>query len=429
MTMSPARRRRGSALRGVVAALLLLCLVLPLGALLLAIETAPRVAPAAPPGAADSLRLREMAERMQAFLDAGSGEVASFHASEAEINAALAAVTRLHPGLAGQVAVGEGWVEATLAVGLHPIPPGYWLNLRARLEPDAGGTAITALHVGRLPLPPALAVPAASRLADRMLGPGSGAALERMVAGLRIDPPELSLTAGLAGPGDGQRLERLKARLQAIATGTTPPARIKARLGRLHGTTPGRDRSLLPFLAAAMDGAQSESETRAAVFALALYCGDPRFGLAIGVPLPEAMQGRANRCGGATLGGRRDLARHFVLSAGLHAATTDRTVRGLGEFKELLDSNPAGTGFSFDDIAANLAGARFAATLLAAPGLAPPGAEAEVMPRIDDLPSGLDAESFETLYGDIESPAYAARLAGITARVEALPFHRDASAP
>ena len=37
-----------------------------------------------------------------------------------------------------------------------------------------------------------------------------------------------------------------------------------------------------------------------------------------------------------------------------------------GEYKELLDSNPYGSGFSFDDLAADRAGIRFAARLLAA---------------------------------------------------------------
>ena len=47
-------------------------------------------------------------------------------------------------------------------------------------------------------------------------------------------------------------------------------------------------------------------ELKAALYALTLYCGDERFGAAIGVELNARMRG-ANRCAGTTLEGRDDL--------------------------------------------------------------------------------------------------------------------------
>ncbi len=49
--------------------------------------------------------------------------------------------------------------------------------------------------------------------------------------------------------------------------------------------------------------------------------------------------------------------------------------------------------------------------------------EADVMPPIDGLPEGLDAEAFQAAYGDIDSPAYRGLLAEIETRIDALPLH------
>ena len=169
---------------------------------------------------------------------------------------------------------------------------------------------------------------------------------------------------------------------------------------------------------------------RAALYALALDCGDPAFGEAIGVePAPSGWSRAGNGCGRTTLAGRDDLKRHFVVSAGLYAATTSGTVAfGVGELKELLDSGES-EGFSFDDMAADAAGVRFAAAFLeAAPAewpamLAAIGGEADVMPALDGLAEGLDAATFQARFGGVDSPEYAAVVAEIGRRVAALPLY------
>jgi hypothetical protein len=202
-----------------------------------------------------------------------------------------------------------------------------------------------------------------------------------------------------------------------------------------------RQGSALPYIAFALehahvlgnrlDGGPDAAELRAALFALAIYCGDPAFGTVVGVELSAKRRGAANGCLGTALAGRADLRQHFVVSAGLKAATSASTAFGIGELKELIDSGPDGTGFSFDDMAANLAGARFAETVLALPPADWPALaalledEAAVMPKIDDLPAGLTEGAFEARFGDVESPAYRAIIAEIEARLAALPLHRS----
>ncbi len=171
---------------------------------------------------------------------------------------------------------------------------------------------------------------------------------------------------------------------------------------------------------------------RAAFYALALYCGDPDFGDQIGVTLKRTMQGRANGCEGTTLGARDDFKRHFVISAGLEAATASGAAFGMGELKELLDSNAGGSGFSFRDMVADAAGVRFARTFLAAPPdqwkpmLDRIADEDAILPAFADLPENLGEAEFRARYGDVDSPSYAAMVAEIDRRVDALPLYAAA---
>ena len=149
------------------------------------------------------------------------------------------------------------------------------------------------------------------------------------------------------------------------------------------------------------------------------------------------MRGRANGCAGTTLGGRDDFKRHFVISAGLEAATAGGAAFGVGELKELLDSNDGGSGFSFRDMVADAAGVAFARTFLAAePDRLLAGDARAPRRRGRDparlrwqLPEHLAEADFRARFGDVDSAAYAAMVADIDARVAALPFYAEQSTP
>ena len=121
-----------------------------------------------------------------------------------------------------------------------------------------------------------------------------------------------------------------------------------------------------------------------------------------------------------------------MISAGLYAATSGKAAFGMGELKELLDSNAGGSGFSFDDMAVDLAGVRFAEALLAAPRADWPamvariGDDGTLVPSLDGLPSGLSEAEFRRRYGDVDSPAYAELVRELRRRVDALPFYAGA---
>jgi hypothetical protein len=292
-----------------------------------------------------------------------------------------------------------------------------------------------------LPLPPALA-PAALRLGlDRLLGPGMGAYALDGIRAVRIEPETVTLALGFDGDARLSLYERLRDRIRLAAAGPTDTIRVHHYLWWFdhagdNGDLPDSG-SALPYLRHVIAKADETlkvapaDEAKAAIFAFALYCGDADFGLALGVEVKAHMQGDGNHCAGTTLDGRVDMRQHFAVSAGLYAASTDRAALGVGELKELLDSNEGGSGFSFDDLAADLAGARFARMFLEAPRddwpalLARIGGEEEVLPALDGLPEGMAAEEFRQRYGDVDSPAYRALMAEIVARTDALPLYRE----
>jgi hypothetical protein len=104
----------------------------------------------------------------------------------------------------------------------------------------------------------------------------------------------------------------------------------------------------------------------------------------------------------------------------------------VGEFKELLDSD-GGSGFSFVDLAADMAGVAFAERLLADPGsalraqslLGSAASEELFFPAVSGLEEGLSQARFEARYGGLADPRYERLRTDIGARLALTPLHRD----
>jgi hypothetical protein len=431
---SPSALRR--LLRGLVLAALLLSPVL---VVLLAVETEPRVTGVAPPDGVAAERAGAVAERLRDLMDGGD-VAAGWGASEEEVNAVLASAGRLLPGLVGRARIDDERAAVELSLGGPPVPAGLWANLHLGFAESEEGLEIASARIGRLPLPPALAEGALRLALDRALGDGVGAAAFDSVGRLTLEPGAARVGFRIGQDGEVALLEMMRHRARGAAgSDARQQARIQlwyldraVREGRLP-----RDGSVVAYLRFVIEIALREAgpereRVRGALYALAVYCGDPAFETVVGVSLPGRMQGRANGCAGTTLGGRDDLRKHFVISAGLHAATSGTAAFGMGELKELVDSTTGGSGFSFDDMAADAAGVRFSQTFLAAPPPAWPGlaarivSEEDVLPSLAGLPIGLTAEEFEARYGTVESDAYARLVAEIDRRVAALPLHATA---
>ncbi len=419
-------------LRRLVAVLAVVLVVLA-GLVALMVETAPRVVRTGPPDAAAAAAGRELAESLEAVLDPGAG-ITRWSATEAEVSGALAAAGRLVPGLAGRAAVEARTAAVDLSLKLPKLPADLWVNLHLAVGASEDGLRVVSARIGRLGLPAGLVVPVGRVVLDAVLGDRVATRALGEIEGVEIAPPRIEVALSADGTWRDELARRVQARLRGLGDDGLRE-RIYVHLwthndGFRRGTLPRRG-SALPWLtqavreAGARAGASDVEELQAALYALAIACGHPRFGAVVGMGIGE----RDSHCTRTTLDGREDLRQHFTLSAAIAAASTGRTVLGVGELKELMDSNEGGSGFSFDDMAANLAGARFAEAFLARPRgdwpamLARIEGEGDLLPSLEGLPHGLSEAEFRARFGDVDSPEFEVLIGEIERRVEALPLY------
>ena len=132
-----------------------------------------------------------------------------------------------------------------------------------------------------------------------------------------------------------------------------------------------------------------------------------------------------------TLSGRTDFPRHFMISAALAATAGSPLADAVGLYKEVDDSR-RGSGFSFNDIAADRAGTRFGEMAASGAGLARlqqlvarGPREADLIPDVRDLPEFLPEPEFLRRYGGIGAPPYRRMIADIEQRIAGLPLYRQ----
>lgn len=168
-------------------------------------------------------------------------------------------------------------------------------------------------------------------------------------------------------------------------------------------------------------------ENRALIMALGFYVNGTNVARLIGVPQDEIGEAKPHEL---TLLGRHDFAQHFTTSAVIAVSGGGKLADAIGLFKEVDDSQ-FGTGFSFNDIAADRAGVRFGELAVAGESQAVKVQtmfangpwESDFMPSVDDLPEFLSAARFEADYGRIGSPRYNAVVDKIEARIAKLKLH------
>jgi hypothetical protein len=327
---------------------------------------------------------------------------------------------------------GVATVQASLRVPNHPLRvyAGRWLNLELRLSETAGLPVVAAVKLGPLHLPAALGqwlgllcVERAGLLTQLNLA-------SDMVKKLHFAPQQMAMTyaldtnsarrmvASMLPPGEPDRLRAYSDLLVTLAA--AEPALSELSLARWLG----------PFFALARerstgrDAADAAAENRAALVALTLYAN----GRHVESLLPTAKSWPKAQPLRLTLSGRPDFPLHLLISAALAVETTGMLSRAVGVWKEVDDSR-VGSGFSFNDIAADRAGTRLGEMALSEPRrlqdlLAGGVKESDVMPAWADLPEFLPEAEFKRRFGGVGAPPYLALLAEIDKRVSALPPFR-----
>lgn len=138
---------------------------------------------------------------------------------------------------------------------------------------------------------------------------------------------------------------------------------------------------------------------------------------------PSRREPRRAVIGEPTLLGRRDLLQHFVVSGALTALAGAGVAETIGIAKESHDAQ-FGTGFSFVDLSADLAGIAFASRVL--DGRLPLNRVAEsfrvadYVPDPEGLKEGVSPEELERQYGGTKGKAFADVVDEIRRRIAAL---------
>ena len=341
----------------------------------------------------------------------------------------------------------EGVANLRASLPMPTNPFGLYLNLQLALRDTGGQPRLEGLRIGRLAVPQPLAdglLKAGLHWLQR--SPEYGAAADT-IRRVQVSPQMLSvvfqwnaavadqLKAALTEPGEQERMQAYQARLVELATTATAGTTAGSTAGSSAGKAMPLSALVQPLLelAARRAGGSSASaaqlalEQRAALVVLAFYIN----GKGLAAIMPSAAQWPAPMPRTVTLGGRGDFAQHFSVSAALAASAGTPLSDAVGLYKEVEDSR-GGSGFSFNDIAADRAGTRFgelaigneAAQARLRRRLATRLTDQDLLPPVKDLPEFMQEAEFKKRYGGVGSAVYKKMQADIEQRIAALPLYR-----
>lgn len=409
------------------AAVLLLALAAAALALAAALQHAPAVALHEDVGHPDAARVMALL-RAHDPRHATPGRLSLVSMNEAELEVLLNHGARRWLDASSRVSLQRGAAVVTMTGRAPASPFGRWINVEARLVQTGGLPAIDALRIGRLRVPVWLAEWAALRLIDRADLLGELQLTAGVIHRVRFEPRQLQVVyawrddsaqrvlEALLPAAEQQRLRAYAEHLAALSQGLRPAWQVPLAqlLGPLFTLAQARTAA----------GSDAAAENRAAIVVLTLFAN----GRGLPSVLPAAQTWPRARPLRLLLGGREDFPRHFLVSAALVVETTGALALAIGLAKEVADAR-GGSGFSFNDMAANRAGTRFGELAIRAPAklqalLAPGVTDADLMPAWADLPEFLPEAEFVRRYGGVGAPPYEAMMAEIDRRVDALRLFR-----
>ena len=355
------------------------------------------------------------------------GEIRDISFSQQDLDLALNYLAHRYGRGSARLALRPG-VAAIQATGELPANPlGAYLNIDAELAQTAGLPRVERLRVGGLEIPAAAA--------DWLLGRAQAAArasaeyrvFTEVVKKVGIDAGRLNVTyqwqkdlpaklGGMLIPDEEQhRLHAYQQGLHEIGRGAQANSRVS--LAELL-------RPLFKLAAERSAGGDPVAENRALIVTLVFYVE----GKDLAKLVPEAKNWPKPAPRHVKLLGRDDFPKHFLISAALSANAGGPLADAVGLFKEVDDSR-GGSGFSFNDIAADRAGTRLGEQATASPAsarqlqqalAAARLAESDFMPSVDGLPEFMPEAEFKRRFGGIGAPAYDTMMREIERRVGGL---------
>jgi len=366
--------------------------------------------------------------------------------SEDEINSIIALAMRGIEGLKGRMNVTPIGIKGAFTFHTPINPFGNYINLTATVSPSTQGLSINEAAIGGLELPGKLVLSSIERLLNRLLsGNATGTALVKSIESIQVKGTALSLVYHPV-PDLQKIIDESKTQLKNIRDDLEllgDPAITKLyyqQLCEFHSQISGFGNvSLGYYLSSALSFAKQRTlisempaeENRAAILALTIFLGSTQFNSIIGAIDKETFQSCPAADKHIVLANRNDLRLHFIFSSALKIISDSGTSFAIGEFKELLDSQQGGSGFSFADLAADRAGIYFAEQALDNAGaqriqqMASKLTDEKLFfPSISELPEGIPQHVFEAR-GGIEGDYYKGQLITINQRINNLSLYQQ----
>ena len=184
---------------------------------------------------------------------------------------------------------------------------------------------------------------------------------------------------------------------------------------------------LMQIAAGRASGGDAQADSRAIIAVVTFYVN----GKGLAAIVPDAKDWPQPMPRKVTLNGRTDSPQHFTISAALAAHAGSPLADAIGLYKEVDDSR-RGSGFSFNDLAADRAGTRFGELATSSPAsarqlqqrMASGLREPDFMPHAADLPENMPEAEFKRRFGGVGAPAYQRVMDDIERRVAACPLYR-----
>ena len=328
-------------------------------------------------------------------------------------------------GARAELGPGTVWLQASAEIPRSPF--GRYVNVDAALRETEALPRFDHLQIGRLRVPATVADYLLREVLQRMAATDRGELAADILKGVSVADGRLTVTYVWSG--------EIEERVRAVLVSPADQARLRVYHDRLVETVArAPDKVSLaalmpPLFKTVLErrGDDVASENRAAILTLAFYVN----GTGLAAIAPAAAQWPQPQRRTVTLAGRDDFPKHFLISAVIAAEAGSPLADAVGLYKEVDDSR-GGSGFSFNDIAADRAGTRFGEIASGSPerarrlsqALASGVKESDFMPDVAGLPEFLPEAEFKRRYGGIGGRGYNKMMATIEARVASRPLLR-----
>jgi hypothetical protein len=322
-----------------------------------------------------------------------------------------------------QVALAEQRAHVRVSLPLQNVT-GAYLNIEAILAETRGLPQPRSVRIGKLPLPDALSELLASQFVNWIQHNPEYRAPFDSIRLVKMSPNQLSFLYRWEGGFSREFRTSVmdkeeRARLLRYQTLLAENSRHFAGQTPLSQVLPSLARQAI----IQSKTGDATAENRTLILATTFYV----LGVSLEQLLPEAAAWPRPVPHVITIDGRDDFAKHFMVSAAIAAYADTALADAIGLYKEVEDSR-SGSGFSFNDLAADRAGTKFGEKSVAsretaqklqrrvASGLI----DSDLMPAWSDLPEFMPEAEFKRRFGGLDAPAYQRMMQKIEQRVAAL---------